>query len=263
MRQLILFLAKYRSTLLLIVFVLIALLRHSLKNPVAEHRLNNVGFGTIASVHNSLSGWKQYWRLEAINEELARENAALRSGGTRASANHFSNSTDYDFIPARVVDYSYTKRNNYIIVHAGRRDGIQPGMGAMTPDGWVGSVVEVSDAYAHIIPVLHSKGNIGARIPEKGLGELRWDGSDPSWATLIDIQRENRPLPGDSVYSFTRTSVGPSTLTGTIVSAVQNSEDLTWTAKVALSADFKNMNWLYISKLKDVAQLDSLQIPAL
>ena len=133
----------------------------------------------------------------------------------------------------------------------------------MTPDGWVGSVVEVSDAYAHIIPVLHGKGNIGARIPEKGLGELRWDGSDPSWATLIDIQRENRPLPGDSVYSFTRTSVGPSTLTGTIVSAVQNSEDLTWTAKVALSADFKNMNWLYISKLKDVAQLDSLQIPAL
>ena len=127
MRQLILFLAKYRSTLLLIVFVLIALLRHSLKNPVAEHRLNNVGFGTIASVHNGLSGWKQYWRLEAINEELARENAALRSGGTRASANHFSNSTDYDFIPARVVDYSYTKRNNYIIVHAGRRDGIQPG----------------------------------------------------------------------------------------------------------------------------------------
>jgi hypothetical protein len=94
MRQLILFLAKYRSTLLLIVFVLIALLRHSLKNPVAEHRLNNVGFGTIASVHNGLSGWKQYWRLEAINEELARENAALRSGGTRASANHFSNSTD-------------------------------------------------------------------------------------------------------------------------------------------------------------------------
>ena len=47
MQQLILFLAKYRSTLLLIVFVLIALLRHSLKNPVAEHRLNNVGFGAV------------------------------------------------------------------------------------------------------------------------------------------------------------------------------------------------------------------------
>ena len=103
MRQLILFFAKYRSTLLLLVFVLIALLRHSLKNPLAEHRLNNVGFGAVATVHNGLSGWKQYWRLEAINEELARENARLRSGGTTASANHFSNSTDYDFIPARIV----------------------------------------------------------------------------------------------------------------------------------------------------------------
>jgi hypothetical protein len=89
MRQLILFFAKYRSTLLLLVFVLIALLRHSLKNPLAEHRLNNVGFGAVATVHNGLSGWKQYWRLEAINEELARENARLRSGGTRASADHF------------------------------------------------------------------------------------------------------------------------------------------------------------------------------
>jgi rod shape-determining protein MreC len=263
MRQLILFFAKYRSTLLLLVFVLIALLRHSLKNPLAEHRLNNVGFGAVATVHNGLSGWKQYWRLEAINEELARENARLRSGGTKASANHFSNSTDYDFIPARVVDYSYTKRNNYIIVHAGRRDGIQPGMGVMTANGWIGSVVEVSDAYAHITPVLHSKGNIGARISGKGLGELHWDGTDPSWATLIDIQRENRPMPGDSVYSFTRTSVGPSTLTGIVISAVQNNEDLTWTAKVALSADYKNMNWLYISKLKDAGSLDSLQVPAL
>lgn len=53
MRQLILFLAKYRSTLLLIVFVLIALLRHSLKNPVAEHRLNSIGFGAVASVQNA------------------------------------------------------------------------------------------------------------------------------------------------------------------------------------------------------------------
>ena len=97
MRQLILFFAKYRSTLLLLVFVLIALLRHSLKNPLAEHRLNNVGFGAVATVHNGLSGWKQYWRLEAINEELARENARLRSGGTRASANHFSNSNENDF----------------------------------------------------------------------------------------------------------------------------------------------------------------------
>ena len=62
----------------------------------------------------------------------------------------------------------------------------------MTANGWVGSVVEVSNHYAHIIPVLHSKGNIGARIPEKGLGELQWNGTDPAWATLIDIQRESQ-----------------------------------------------------------------------
>ena len=263
MRQLILFLAKYRSTLLLIVFVLIALLRHSLKNPVAEHRLNSIGFGAVASAQNGLSGWKQYWRLDAINEELARENAALRSGSKGVAAGLFPNFNSYDFIPARVVEYSYNKRNNYIIIHAGRKEGIQPGMGAMTANGWVGSVVEVSNHYAHIIPVLHSKGNIGARIPEKGLGELQWNGTDPAWATLIDIQRENQPLPGDSVFSFTRTSVGPSTLAGTVVSAEQNSEDLTWTARVKLSADYKNMSWLYISKLKDVESLDSLQMPAL
>ena len=96
MRQLILFLAKYRSTLLLIVFVLIALLRHSLKNPVAEHRLNSIGFGAVASVQNGLSGWKQYWRLDAINEELARENAALRSGSKGVAAGLFPNFNAYD-----------------------------------------------------------------------------------------------------------------------------------------------------------------------
>jgi len=63
MRQLILFLSKYRNTLLLIVLIGLSFFRHSQKNPVAEHRINSVGFGTIAGVQNSLNSWKGYWAL--------------------------------------------------------------------------------------------------------------------------------------------------------------------------------------------------------
>ncbi|MEY2970167.1 MAG: hypothetical protein RLZZ599_540, partial [Bacteroidota bacterium] len=209
MRQLILFISKYRNTLLLIVFVLFAFIRHSFKNPVAEHAINSVGFGTIGTIQNTLSGWSYYWDLDEVNAELARENAMLHSGLTSKSGPDFSASGAYDFIPARVIEYSYTKASNYITVDAGKAEGIEKGMGVISSSGWVGTVSDLSTNYAAITPLIHARGTIGARIKDKGLGELRWSGANFRKAQLFDIQREHQPMPGDSVYSYTRASVAP------------------------------------------------------
>jgi len=262
MRQLILFLSKYRNTLLLIVLIGLSFFRHSQKNPVAEHRINSVGFGTIASVQNSLSSWKGYWALEAVNEELARENAALRASTTGIIAPAFETNESYDYVPAQVIEYSYNKRNNYLLLNVGSRDGIHPGMGVISAHGWIGTVVESSKNFSSIVPLLHSEGSIGARIPNKGLGELRWEGSDYRSAELFDVQREHRPMSGDTVYSYTRASVAPPVMTGVVESAIQNPEDLTWVAKVKLSHDFANMTWVYVCRLREQTSLDSLNLPA-
>ena len=105
MRQLILFLSKYRNTLLLIVLSGLSFFKHTQKNPVAEHRINSVGFRTIASIQNSLNSWKGYWALKSVNEELARENAALRTSIYGSDGPAFQTNEAYDYIPAQVIEY--------------------------------------------------------------------------------------------------------------------------------------------------------------
>ncbi|MEY2962794.1 MAG: rod shape-determining protein MreC [Bacteroidota bacterium] len=258
MRQLILFLSKYRNTLLLIVLFGLAIFRHSTKNPVAEHSFNKLGFGTMGMLHNTLYGWKYYWNLRDINEELARENAALLSSSTVAPPPEFTKTEGYNFIPARAISYSYHKHSNYIILNAGKRHGVHEGMGVISKGNWVGTVNEVSNYYASVIPIIHELGSIGARIDGKGLGRLEWGSQSPSLARLVDVQREFQPETGDSVYSFTRASIAPPALVGTVRSARQNPEDLSWTAEVELAIDYSNLDWVYLCAPVHGDSLDSL-----
>jgi len=260
MQQLVLFLSKYRTLLLFLALLAIAVVRHNTKNPAASHVINAAGTGVSAQFLDAVSGWKSYWRLDEINQELARENAALRAGQYRNAHPDFTQVDGYTYLPAKVIEFTSRKRNNYIIIDAGRKNGISEGAGIIAPSGWVGIVSEVSSSYAYVTPLLHTKGGIGARIPGKGLGELHWEGTAGT-AILTDIQRENKPTVGDSVYSYTRAVVAPPSLAGTVRSVSQNKEDLTWKAEVELSTQFEDLNWVYICDFYEAAALDSLNVP--
>lgn len=259
MQQLILFLTRYRNNLLLLALLLLAVIRHSNKNPVSEHWINQVGSGFSATISNATSGWKNYWTLEDINEELARENATLRASLWTSTAPDFTLSSNYTFIPVKVIDFSYKKRNNYVVLGGGKSTGILPGMGVISASGWVGTVSESTTNYAYVVPFTHAKGEIGARLDGKGLGQLTWAG-DPKTATLKDIEREFKPVQGDSVYSYTRAEIAPPVLTGIVLSATQSEEDLSWDAEVELTTDFRNLDWVYVCQFKGMQEMDSLKI---
>ena len=75
--------------------------------------------------------------------------------------------SEYDYVPAKVIDHSYKKVNNYIIINAGKRLGVQPGMGVVSAQGWVGTVSESTRNYAYILPFTHSKGVLALVLKEK------------------------------------------------------------------------------------------------
>ena len=259
MQQLILFLSKYRTLLLFLALMAVAVIRHNKKNPAASHVFNAIGTGISGQFLDATSGWKAYWKLDEINEELARENAALRAGQYQNSSPDFTQAEGYTYLPAKVIEFTNRKRNNYILIAAGKKDGVTLGAGIIAPSGWVGIVSEVSNSYAYVTPLLHKKGGIGARIPGKGLGELHWEGQS-GIAILTDIQRENKPVVGDSVYSYTRAVVAPPTLAGTVASVRQNKEDLTWSAEIQLSTRFEDLNWVYVSSFYNQTAVDSILV---
>ena len=257
MQQLILFISKYRNNLLFVALLLLALVRHSLKNPVSEHHFNKILSSASAEFQNFTSNWKHYWSLDEVNEELTRENSALKASLFQNSHPSFAQSTGYSFIPAKAIEYSYKKLNNYILIDAGRLKGVQEGMGVISSKGWIGTVTETTKSFAFVTPFIHSKGAIGARIKNKGLGELVWQG-DPNKGMLTDLQREFKPVKGDSIYSFTRAVVAPPILTGIVSTVSQNQEDLSWNAQVDLTVDFSNIDWLYVCSFNRYFELDSL-----
>ena len=259
MQQLILFLTRYRNNLLLLALLLLAVIRHSYKNPVSEHWINQIGSGFSATISNATSGWKNYWTLEDINEELARENATLRASQWAGTAPGFARSNNYTYIPVKVIDFTYKKRNNYVVLAGGKSTGILPGMGVISSSGWVGTVSESTTNYAYVVPFTHAKGEIGARLERKGLGQLSWTG-EPNTAILQDIEREFKPTKGDSVYSYTRAEIAPPVLTGIVQNATQSEEDLSWNAEVELTTDFKNLDWVYVCQFNGVQEMDSLKL---
>lgn len=258
MQQLILFLTRYRNNLLLIALLLLAVVRHSFKNPLSEHWMNKVGSGFSATISNLTSGWKNYLSLDNINEELARENAMLRASMWSNKAPVFTASNHYEYIPVKVIDFTYKKRNNYVVLGGGKKLGIRPGMGVISASGWVGTVSESTSSYAYVVPFTHIKGEIGARILNKGLGQLSWTGENNT-ALLKDIEREFRPEQGDSVYSYTRAEIAPPVLTGIVKHSTQSDEDLSWDAEVELTTDFMNLSWVYVCQFKGADEIDSLK----
>ena len=50
----------------------------------------------------------------------------------------FASSSEYDYVPAKVIDHNYKKVNiSQTIINAGKRLVVQPGMGVVSAQGWV------------------------------------------------------------------------------------------------------------------------------
>ena len=89
-----------------------------------------------------------------------------------------------------MVNNSVIKRNNYITINRGRLHGILPEMGVISESGIVGIVMSVSDRYSTVLSLLNNNCKISAKIQKNdAFGSLVWDGVDPKYATLLDVNK--------------------------------------------------------------------------
>lgn len=86
--------------------------------------------------------------------------------------------SNYRLIPAKVVDNSIDKPQNFITINKGTADGVREDMGVACGNGVVGIVYLVSKHYSVVIPVLNTESNISCAINGRGyFGYLHWRGS--------------------------------------------------------------------------------------
>src|SRR5210317_565998 len=173
MQKLINFLIRNKNGLLFLILQLIAFT--FIYNSVSYTRstIFNSSIQFIGSIQEGYHNFQEYANLTKTNEQLANENARLR---TLLKSSYFENFVisdtvidtlyvqQYEFISAQVVNSSFTYSNNYITINRGSNHGVEKGMGIINSLGVVGKIQNVSKNFATAIPLIHSRGNITGRI---------------------------------------------------------------------------------------------------
>ena len=275
MRNLLDFLYKYHHwlvfVLLEVVSVVLLLKYNSYQNSVWFTSANAVA-GKVYEMESKLTS---YIAMSELNEQLTLRNiyqerqldqlrrlyAEVTKDTTAAERAELAFLSNYQLIPAKVVENSIHKAENLITIDKGRKDGVEPDMGVACGNGIVGVVYLVSDHYSVVISALNAASSrISCSIRNRGyFGYLQWYGGDPSVAYVEDVPRHAKFNLGEWMVTSGFSSIFPSGVQVGKIEQVYNSSDgLSYKLKVRLSTDFGNLRDVVVISDKSIAERAAL-----
>jgi rod shape-determining protein MreC len=294
LRNLLLFFLRYRSLLLFLGLEALAIyliVQNSAYHRAAFFNSANLYVGRLLAVQAQAT---EYLTLREQNAILREENARLRESlyatrhvqdttrrpatlaaradldsvlrpglAPRRDSLHpaFAGPLPYRLVPARVISNSVSRPDNYLTLDVGAAQGVRAGMGVVGPAGVVGRVKVVSDQYATVVSLLHSKTSMGARIRRDGtIGSLRWGGADARFAQLEFVPRHVRVLRGDTIVTSGFNAVfPPGIIIGHVQRVTQDPDKGFRTIEVRLATDFPRLLSAYVVESLAKPLRDSLE----
>jgi rod shape-determining protein MreC len=262
-RNVFLFIRKYSNFLFFLLLQITALSFLFRYNKYHEAALMNVAGEFTGSINQRYSKVEYYFRLKNINEQLAAENLRLnqliRENYERIEGNEKSVldtlQTDslreirkYTWLGAKVVGSTVNTQVNFMTIHRGLLQEVRPNMGVVSPQGIVGTVVNVSDNYASVMTLLHRQYKVVVKLKNGGeRGTVEWDGISPMFVTLKDIPKSAKLKLGDSVVTSPTSSLFPGNLmVGTIAEIVDDLSSNFYILKVKPATNFFNIEYVYV-----------------
>lgn len=145
---------------------------------------------------------KEFYALKAHLDSLLAPDSMVVQAFVRDSVA----SPQFDFIPAEVVNLSFSGVNNFITLNKGAAHGIKPDMGVISQEGVVGVVSNVSPNFSVVIPVINPKFRLSAKLKNsENYGSVSWDGKNIRQAQLRELPKHEVFQQGDTVLtSFSR-----------------------------------------------------------
>ena len=156
----------------------------------------------------------------------------------------------YEFIPAKIINNSVDRPNNYITLNRGAKHGIQKNTGIIGEGGLAGIVRKVSKNYAVAMSMLHRDVKISAQLKRnKYFGSLVWEGYNPQLMTLKAIPKHANTEVGDTIVTSGYSSIFPANeMIGVIDTLWVAQGDNFQTIKVRLSNDLNREEYVYVVK---------------
>jgi len=272
MRRLFLLIYQYRA---FFTFILLEVISFGLV--IGNSTFHNAAFfntsnNIVASIFGLREGVYQYFNLVNENDNLAKENAYLRDlinqqtfKITKADSLMIPSEDtviQYDYIPAKVINNSTRKINNYLTIDKGRKDGLESGMGAISSFGVVGVVKTVSNNYATLYSLLHGEMQISSLLSRLGVFcTTKWDGIDPLYAKLLYIPRHVELQEGDTITTSGYNAIFPEGIPiGRIKSFDIEENETFYNIDIELSSDFQSLSHVYLISNYYRQEKDSVEL---
>nr|WP_315171071.1 rod shape-determining protein MreC [uncultured Flavobacterium sp.] len=220
------------------------------------------------SVYQEINDAKEYLNLKKENEDLALENAMLRSLLFQVKDSSFMSKLDSikgvkpsDIVVTKVIKNSYSVYENYLTLNAGKKQGIKPDMGVINSLGIVGIIDDTSENYSTVASILNKKSRINAKIKKSNhFGSLVWDGKSTGFAQLIDLPRLAAIHKGDTVVTGGQSIIFPENIDiGTINNIYIDTLTNYYTLNIKLFNDMTNLGHVYVLKSKGSEEMKNLE----
>lgn len=268
MQQIFSFLLKnsYRILFLLLLFLSLGLTVQSHSYHKSK-LISSANFFT-GGIYQRINNINEYFHLKSQNDELAKENARLKSilfNLKDTTKIHFPDSIlgvkKNELIVSKVIHNSYNVHENFLTINTGSKSGVKTDMGVINSAGIIGIIDKVTPNYATVISILNIQSKINAKIKKSNhFGSLIWNGKNTGYVQLIDVPRLAGVRKGDTIVTGGQSHIFPENIgIGTIDKVYIDNETNYYTLDVKLFNDMTNLGYVYIIKSKDREEIINLE----
>ena len=243
---------------------------------VRNNRYQNAAFfnssNSIAGgIHNFNNNITSYFDLRQVNDQLIVENAQLQTEVAilqnqlgRVNQNLALNQvklSSYNFVPAKVINNSTRRLNNYITIDKGANDHIVPDMAVINGQGIVGKVKSASANFATITSILHPDVLTSAVLKRSNtLCTVKWDGRDPKSAQVLYVPRHVEVKVGDTVACSGFNAIYPPGVPiGLVTKADIREESTFYNIDINFTTNFDQLSFVFVVSNSLKAEKDSLE----
>lgn len=272
MQNILRFILHYHLFLLFILLEAISfsfIVKHNFnQRSIVLNSANNITGGIL----NRTSSVKDFFSLYEINQQLAKENALLKSMNKssfifdkrdKVTINDVKYNRKYTYLPAKVISNSINYRDNYMTLNVGSKDSVCEGMGVISPNGVVGIIKDVSKNYSTVYSLLNSKSKISGKVGiENVIGTVIWTEKNYQEAKLIDISRYHEIKSGDTVFSNDYSMIFPPNIPIAYIDTLYTNEKSDfYDIDVKYATNFSNVSNVYViilHKSQEQKELENL-----
>jgi rod shape-determining protein MreC len=268
MQQIVNFILKNSNRLLFLLLLVISLSLTIQSHSYHKSKVISSANFFTGGIYERVNNINEYFNLKSQNEELALENARLKSllfnqkDTTKLpEIDSIKGVKKTDIIVSKVIHNSYSVFENYLTINNGSSSGIKRNMGVINSAGIVGIVDKTSKNYATIISILNVKSQINAKIKKSNhFGSLVWNGKSTGFVQLIDVPRLAGVRKGDTIVTGGQSIIFPENIgIGTIDKVYIDDVTNYYTLDIKLFNDMTNLGHVYIIKNKDADEITKLE----